>query len=87
MIPILLDRYTCEDNMEIVNSMNEEDIAPTIISTCQSNGKWSKDIFDYQCLDGSSLFYLMIYVVDILKCKKRTFSFPTSNKMIKISIK
>ena len=58
MIFILLDRYTCEDNMEIVHSMNEEDIATTIVSICQSNGQWSKDIFDYQCLGSSSLIFL-----------------------------
>ena len=44
--------------MEIVHSMNEEDIATTIVSICQSNGQWSKDIFDYQCLGSSSVIFL-----------------------------
>ena len=46
----------------MVNSRNEADIAPLIDSTCQSDGQWSKNILDYQCL-GSVIFVLMIYIL------------------------
>ena len=55
-------RFTCEDNKEMVNSKNEADIAPLVVSTCQSDGQWSKNILDYQCL-GSVIFVLMIYIL------------------------
>ena len=46
----LFDRYTCENNKDIVNIKKGNDIASSIVSTCQLDGQWSKNILEYQCL-------------------------------------
>lgn len=39
----------------MVNKKNEADIAPQVVTTCQIDGQWSKNILDYQCL-GSAIY-------------------------------
>ena len=68
----------------MVNSRNEADISPLIDSTCQSDGQWSKNILDYQCL-GSVIFVLIIYIIVNYNILQKLLM-RTINLILKISI-
>ena len=55
MSHVLNYRFTCENNKEMVNTKNKAEVAPLVVSTCQSDGQWSNNILDYQCL-GSTIY-------------------------------
>ena len=49
-----------------MNTKDSDDVAPTLNSVCQSDGQWSKDILNYQCLGNPNVSLSSFVVVKIL---------------------
>ena len=49
-----------------MNTKDSDDVAPTLNSVCQSDGQWSKDVLNYQCLGNPNVSLSSFVVVNIL---------------------